>query len=371
MNDFYELLGVSRNASDAEIKSAYRRLARELHPDANPDDAEAHERFKEVSMAYEVLSDPEKRQRYDMFGAAGVGGAARGPQSAEDFFGAGLGDIFEQFFGAGFGGGRSTGPLRGADAEAVLDLTFEEAVFGSDKEVKLRLPVTCSTCNGSGAADGTAPTNCAQCGGTGEVRRVRQSILGQMVTSGRCNVCGGMGTVIASPCKDCRGDGRRMEERVEVVTVPAGIDHGQTLRSPGRGSAGPRGGPAGDLYLHARVAPHDHFERDGLDIHTEFHIPMTQAALGAQVEIETLEGPEEIAIAPGTQSGAVLRLRGRGVPHTNGRGRGDFHIHVAVDTPTDLNAETEQLLRKLAEVRGEKVDEPHGGLFSRIKSAFT
>jgi molecular chaperone DnaJ len=370
MNDFYALLGVSRNATDAEIKSAYRRLARELHPDANPDDAEAHERFKEVSMAYEVLSDPEKRRRYDTFGAAGVGGAG-GPRSAEDFFGAGLGDIFEQFFGSGFGTSRSNGPVRGADAEALVDLTFEEAVFGADKEVTLRLPVICTTCQGSGAADGTAPTNCPQCGGTGEVRRVRQSILGQMVTTGRCNQCGGMGTVIASPCKDCRGDGRRMEERVEVVTVPAGIDHGQTLRSPGRGAAGPRGGPAGDLYLHARVAPHAHFERDGIDIHTELHIPMTQAALGAQVEVQTLEGPEEIPVAPGTQSGEVLRLRGRGVPHTSGRGRGDLHIHLAVDTPTDLTAETDQLLRKLAELRGEKVNDAPSGLFNRIKSAFS
>src|SRR4051812_20739791 len=174
MNDFYALFGVGRNATDAEIKSAYRRLARELHPDANPDDAEAHERFKEVSMAYEVLSDPEKRQRYDMFGAAGVGGAGGGG-NAEDFFGGGLGDIFEQFFGTGFGGARNNGPVRGADAEAIVDLTFEEAVFGAEKEVTLRLPVTCSTCDGSGAADGTAPTNCRQCGGTGEVRRVRQS----------------------------------------------------------------------------------------------------------------------------------------------------------------------------------------------------
>jgi molecular chaperone DnaJ len=369
-SDFYALLGVGRTATESEIKSAYRRLARELHPDANPNDPEAHERFKEVSMAYEVLSDPEKRQRYDMFGAAGVGGAG-GAGNAEDIFSGGLGDIFEQFFGSGFGGGRSNGPMRGADAEAVIDLTFEEAVFGADKEVALRLPVLCATCSGSGAADGTAPTNCPQCGGTGEVRRVRQSILGQMVTSGRCNQCNGLGTIIASPCKDCRGDGRRMEERVEVVTVPAGIDHGQTLRSPGRGAAGPRGGPAGDLYLHARVQPHDHFERDGLDIHTELHIPMTQAALGAEIEVDTLEGPEAITIAPGTQSGAVLRMRGRGVPHTNGRGRGDFHIHLAVDTPTDLNAETDQLLRKLAELRGEKVSDAPHGLFKKIKSAFS
>lgn len=372
MSDYYELLGVSRSASPDEIKSAYRRLARELHPDANPDDQAAHDKFKEVSQAYETLSDPEKRQRYDMFGAAGVGGPGGG-QNPNDIFGANLGDIFESFFGGGggFGGGGRGGPPRGADAEAVLDLTFEEAVFGAEKEVRLRLPVTCSTCSGSGAADGSAPSNCSQCGGSGEVRRVRQSILGQMVTSGPCNACGGLGTVITSPCADCRGDGRRTEERTEVVTVPPGIDNGQTLRSTGRGAAAPRGGQAGDLYLHARVRAHDRFERDGFDVHTELHIAMTQAALGTSVEVETLDGAEDVTIAAGTQTGVVLRIRGKGVPHTNGRGRGDFHIHVVVDTPTHLSADSEALLRKLAEERGEKVGEPSSGLFGRIKSAFS
>ncbi|MEY2426497.1 MAG: molecular chaperone DnaJ [Actinomycetota bacterium] len=368
MADYYALLGVDRSATADEIKSAYRRLARELHPDANPDDAAGHERFKEVSLAYETLSDPEKRQRYDMFGASGGGG---GGANTGDFFGGGLGDIFETFFGSGFGGGGRSGPMRGADAEAVIDLSFEEAVFGAEKEVRLRLPVTCTTCSGSGAADGTQPTNCGQCGGTGEVRRVRQSILGQMVTSGPCNVCGGLGTVIASPCPDCRGEGRRNEERVEAVTVPAGIDHGQTLRSTGRGAAAPRGGQPGDLYLHARVRPHERFERDGVDVHTELHVPMTQAALGAQCDVVTLDGTEEIALAAGTQTGSIIRLRGRGVPHTNGRGRGDLHIHIVVDTPTDLNAETDDLLRKFAKERGEAVNDAPTGLFSRIKSAFT
>ncbi len=371
MSDFYELLGVTRSASADEIKSAYRRLARELHPDANPDDATAHEKFKEVSQAYETLSDPEKRQRYDMFGAAGVGGASGA--NPNDFFGGGIGDIFETFFGGGFGGGGGgrSGPMRGSDAEAVLDLTFEEAVFGAEKEVRLRLPVTCATCDGSGAADGSAPTRCTTCGGSGEVRRVRQSILGQMVTSGPCNACGGMGTVIATPCHDCRGDGRITDERVEVVTVPAGIDHGQTLRSTGRGGAAPRGGPAGDLYLHARVRPHDRFERDGVDVHTELHVPMTQAALGAQCEVVTLDGTEEIALQAGTQTGAVTRLKGRGVPHTNGRGRGDLHVHIVVDTPVQLSADAEALLRKFAAEQGEVVNEAASGLFGRIKSAFS
>ena len=367
-SDYYEILGVSRDAGADEIKKAYRRKAREMHPDVS-DDPDAANKFKEVSQAYETLSDPEKRQRYDMFGAAGMGGG--GGANPNDIFGAGLGDIFETFFGGGFGGGGRSGPPRGADAEAVLDLTFEEAVFGAEKELKLRLPVTCSTCDGSGAADGSAPTNCGNCGGTGEVRRVRQSILGQMVTSGPCNVCGGLGTVITSPCPDCRGEGRRTEERTEVVTVPPGIDNGQTLRSSGRGAAAQRGGQPGDLYLHARVRRHDKFERDGFDVHTELHVAMTQAALGAQCDVETLDGMEEVAVQPGTQSGAILRLRGRGVPHTNGRGRGDFHIHVIVDTPTHLSAETDAALRKIAAERGEKVNEPSSGLFGRIKSAFS
>ncbi|MBA2608157.1 MAG: molecular chaperone DnaJ [Actinobacteria bacterium] len=371
MSDYYELLGVTRDASADEIKSAYRRLARELHPDANPDDATAHDRFKEVSQAYETLSDPEKRQRYDTFGAAGVGGA--GGANSNDFFGGGIGDIFETFFGAGFGssGGAPRGQMRGSDAEAVLDLTFEEAVFGAEKEVSLRLPVMCATCDGSGAADGSAPTRCTTCGGSGEVRRVRQSILGQMVTSGPCNACRGLGTVIESPCHDCRGEGRITDERIELVNVPAGIDHGQTLRSTGRGGAAPRGGPAGDLYLHARVRPHDRFERDGVDIHTELHVPMTQAALGAQCDVVTLDGTEEVSVQAGTQTGAVTRLKGRGVPHTNGRGRGDLHVHIVVDTPLQLSADAEALLRKLADERGETVNEPSSGLFGRIKSAFS
>ncbi|MEY2467636.1 MAG: molecular chaperone DnaJ [Actinomycetota bacterium] len=370
MSDYYELLAVARTATADEIKSAYRRLARELHPDLNPDDAAAHERFKELTVAYETLSDPEKRQRYDMFGAAGVGGANAG---AGDFFGGGIGDIFETFFGAGFGGGGGGrgGPMRGADAEAVLDLTFEEAVFGAEKEVRLRLPVTCETCNGTGAAEGTSATSCNICGGSGEVRRVRQSILGQMVTSGPCQQCGGMGTVITTPCHDCRGEGRRTEERLEVVTVPAGIDHGQTLRSTGRGAAAPRGGPSGDLYLHVRVRQHERFERDGVDVHTELHVAMTQAALGAQCEVITLEGTEVVSVDAGTQTGRVLRLRGLGVPHANGRGRGDLHVHIVVDTPTHLSNESETLLRTMATERGEAVNDHSPGLFGRIKSAFS
>lgn len=370
MDDYYALLGVGRQASGEEIKRAYRQLARELHPDANPDDAAAHERFKEITAAYETLSDPERRQRYDMFGAGARGGGDGGA-----FFGGGggLGDIFEAFFGDATAARRGpSGPPRGADAEAVLDLTFEEAVFGAERELALRLPVTCATCDGSGAAEGSKPISCHDCGGSGEVRRVRQSILGQMVTSGPCGRCAGSGSIVDRPCVDCRGDGRRTEERLEAVTVPAGVAHGQTLRSSGRGAAGSRGGSPGDLYLHVRVRPHETFERDGVDLHAELRVSFTQAALGAHVDFETLDGTEEVAVAPGTQTGAVVRLRGRGVPHVGGRSRGDLHVHIVVETPTKLTPTQEELLRSLAKERDEPVDDASGaGLLGRIRSAFS
>ena len=370
MADFYELLGVSRQASADEIKRAYRQLARELHPDANPDDRAAHDRFKQISVAYETLSDPERRQRYDMFGDAGGSGAGADPGAS---FGGGLGDIFEAFFGDASAGRRGpSGPPRGADAEAVLDLSFEETVFGAERELRLRLPVSCATCDGTGAAEGSSPVPCQECGGSGEVRRVRQSILGQMVTSGPCGRCGGIGSTIARPCPDCRGEGRRTEERLEAVTVPAGVAHGQTLRSSGRGAAGPRGGVSGDLYLHVRVRPHDRFERDGVDLHAELTVSFVQAALGTHVDFETLDGTEELAVAAGTQTGAVLRLKGLGVPHVGGRGRGDLHVHVVVETPTRLTPAQEELLRALAKERGEAVDDASGsGILGRIRSAFS
>ncbi|HEX2849566.1 MAG TPA: molecular chaperone DnaJ [Acidimicrobiales bacterium] len=367
--DYYELLGVAREADDDTIKRAYRRLARELHPDANPDDAAAHERFKEITVAYETLRDPEKRRRYDMFGPDGVRAGAPGdPFGGADF---GFGDIFDAFFGGtGFGRGRTGGPQRGQDMELVLDLDFEEAVFGVRREVKVRAPVACATCEGSGARPGTYPSRCSTCGGTGEVRRVRQSILGQMVTASPCPRCGGAGQEIGDPCPDCHGDGRRTEEKVYEVDVPPGVDDGTQLRLPGRGAAGPRGGPPGDLYLHTRVRTHPRFRRDGHDLVAEVRVAMTQAALGAQLPFETLDGSEELVIPPGTAHGRVFVLRGRGVPSTNGRGRGDLRVQVAVDTPAGLTREQEDLLRQLAELRGEEVAPADHGFLSRIKSAF-
>ena len=370
--DYYELLGVGRNATPEELKRSYRRLARELHPDTNPDPT-AEDRFKEIGLAYEVLADPERRRRYDRFGPEGAARGTGGDPTAG--FGGGLGDIFDAFFGGsgggGFGGSRGpAGPPPGADMEMTVDVTFEEAVFGVAKEVTLRVPVACATCDASGAAPGSTPERCGECGGTGQVRRVRQSILGQMVTAGPCTRCGGTGQTVATPCPDCRGEGRRTEERSYTVDMPAGIDHGNTLRLSGRGAAGPRGGPNGDLYVHVRVAPHPRFVRDGLDLVHELHLPVTQATLGHHIAFETLDGVEDLVVPAGTQTGRVFRLRGRGVPRVDGRARGDLLIEVVVETPTDLSREEEELIRRLAVLRGEEVAAADTGLLSRIRSAF-
>jgi molecular chaperone DnaJ len=373
--DFYAVLGIARGATDDDIKRAYRRLAREHHPDANPDDPGAEERFKEIQLAYEVLKDPEKRARYDQFGVNGLRGSGPG----DDPFGfgqmGGLGDLFEAFFGGSvFGqtgrpGAGPRGSRRGSDAEAALELEFTEAVFGVHRDLRVRLAVPCATCAATGARPGTTATTCTTCNGTGEVRRVRQSILGQMVTANPCPKCGGTGEEIASPCPDCRGEGRRTEERTYTVEVPAGVDDGNTLRLTGRGHAGPRGGGAGDLFVHLRVRPHAVFSREGTTIVHDLHVPVSQAALGVTFDYETLDGPEELALPAGTQSGRQFTIRGRGVPRVDGRGRGDLVVRVMVDTPAELTREQEELLRQFAALRGEEVADHRGGLFSRFRSA--
>ena len=377
MADFYELLGVNRSASAEEVKKAYRKRARELHPDANPDDPDAAERFKELARAYQVLSDDDQRARYDRFGEAGVSGSGGGA-SAEDVFGAGLGDIFDAFFGGGspFGGtsrGRGpTGPPRGQDMEVVADIIFEQAVFGERIPVPLRLPSPCPDCAGTGAGEGTQPVTCSECSGSGQVRRVRQSVLGQMVTSAACGRCGGMGEVIATPCSTCRGEGRVTAEETYDVDVPAGVDTGATLRLTGRGAAGPRGGARGDLYVHLRVAPHERYERDGTDLVTRVPVSVSQAALGTTVDLPTLDGDEELQIPAGTQPGHEFLLRGRGVPRLQARGRGDLRVIVEVRVPTELDSTETELLTRLAEHREERIGTSGGtSLFSRIKSAFS
>jgi molecular chaperone DnaJ len=369
--DYYELLGVSRSATPDEIKRAFRRLARELHPDTGHGDAEAEARFKQVAHAYEVLSDPDKRRRYDTYGPDGVNG---GTPAGDPFgFGGGLGDVFEAFFGGSPFGGRGSrpaGPPPGADLEVVADLEFTEAVFGCEHAVSVRTAVACAACAATGAADGTEPVTCYECQGTGQVQRVRQSLIGQMVTSSPCARCGGSGQIIASPCAECRGEGRTVEERTYTVDIPAGVDSGSTLRLSGRGAVGPRGGAAGDLYVHLRVQPHPRFERDGADLHSALRLPYTQATLGTTLDFETLDGVEELEIPRGTASGTTFRLRGRGVPHLERRNRGDLLVNVVVDVPTDLSEDEEEVIRRLAELRGEPVAPPPSGLISKIRSAF-
>ncbi|HTN78899.1 MAG TPA: molecular chaperone DnaJ [Acidimicrobiales bacterium] len=365
--DYYEVLGVPRDASSDDIKKAFRKLARELHPDANPDSPDAEARFKEVALAYEVLSNPERRAQYDRFGPEGVAGF---PGDASGF--GGIGDLFDAFFGGGFGNAARgpSGPPRGSDLEVVIDLDLEQAVFGAQVPVSVRTAVTCEVCDGSGAAEGTQPVTCYECNGSGQVRRVRQSILGQMVTAGPCGRCGGAGEVIASPCTGCRGEGRVVEERTYQVDVPAGVDNGSTLRLSGRGAVGPRRGAAGDLYVHVRVRPHDRFTREGHDLVCEIPIAFTQAALGTHMSVQTLDGDEDLVVPAGTQSGRVFKLKGRGVPQLGGRSRGDVLVRVRVDTPTRLSREEEDLLRQLAEERGEYVAPAESGFFSKIRSAF-
>jgi len=367
--DYYDLLGVPRNATDDEIKRAYRALARQYHPDSNPD-PEAAEKFKEINVAYEALKDPERRRRYDLFGEDGARSGA-GPQPGGDAFG--FGDIFDAFFGGDpFGNRGQASPPRAPDAEAVVHLDLAQAAFGTTANVEIRLPVACERCDGSGCEPGTHPARCDVCNGAGEVREVRRSILGQIVTAAPCVACSATGSRIPTPCRECRGDGRVRATRSIDVDVPAGVDDGQRLRLAGRGPAAPRGGVPGDLYVTVRVAADPRFERQGEDLLHVRKIAFTQATLGTHLDVETLEGDvEEIIVTPGTQPGHVVRLKGRGIPALRGRGRGDLLVRIDVEVPTRLSAEEDELVRSLAEMRGEEVANVQDKrMFSRLRSAF-
>jgi len=362
--DHYTTLGVAREASADEIKRAYRKLARELHPDVNPD-ATTHDKFKEVTEAYETLSDPQKRQHYDMGGGSSFGGA-----------GFGFGDVMDAFFGGSGSRGPKPRVRRGQDALIRVEIDLHDAVFGVDHELHVDTAVGCEKCDATGRKPGTSTKTCDICRGRGEVQQVAKSFLGQVMTSRPCNSCQGYGSTIISPCVECAGDGRVRSRRTIDIHIPAGVETGSRLRLDGRGEVGPGGGPAGDLYVEMVVIPHPSIVREGDNLHLPFSIPMTAAALGATVEVETLDGVEEVDIKPGIQSGEQIILRGLGVGRLRQNGRGDFVVHVEVLTPSKLDAEQVELLQALAQKREEVMPAgEHGpletGFMSKIKDAFT
>jgi molecular chaperone DnaJ len=358
--DYYDVLGVSRDAEGADLKRAYRKLAMELHPDRNPGNHEAEAKFKEASEAYQVLSDPEKRQMYDRFGHSGPSRMGQGFGDVGDIFSA-FGDIFGDIFGRAGGGGR--GPGRGADLETAVLITLLEASTGVKKDVKVARRAPCGTCKGSGAAPGTQPETCQQCRGRGQVMHQQGFLMIQTT----CPVCRGDGRVIRKPCDTCEGSGFERQEDTLQVTIPAGVEDGSTLRIAGRGEAGPRGGPPGNLYVVLRVEADDRFERDGADLHTEVPVSFPQLALGARVTVPTLTGESEIDVRAGAQPGDTLSLRGQGMPSLEGRGHGDIVAHLKLVVPKSLSPEEEQHLRAYAQAGGEKVAPEKTGLFGRKK----
>ena len=374
--DYYEVLGVDKNASADDIKKAYRKSAMKYHPDRNPGDKEAEEKFKELGEAYEVLSDPEKKSRYDQFGFAGVdpnyGGGAGGFGGGFGGFGdfGDLGDIFGSFFGGGRRQSTQNAPRRGENVGARLDLTFEEAAFGAEKDVAAQRIENCSVCNGSGSADGKVET-CSQCRGSGQVRTV-QTIMGmQMQSTATCPQCSGRGKIVKNPCNTCRGKGKVRRTQKIKVKVPAGIDHGQTVRIRGEGCVGSNGGPNGDLMVDVYIRQHPIFERDGIHVYCEVPITFTQAALGAEIEVPTLDGKVKFDIPEGTQTGKLFSLSGRGIPAVNNpKRRGDHRFTVVVETPTKLTKEQKELLRKLDETMDKKSNPKRNKFFDTIKDFF-
>ncbi|NTW39781.1 MAG: molecular chaperone DnaJ [Cellulomonadaceae bacterium] len=369
--NYYEILGVGRDATQDQIKKAYRRLAREHHPDVATGEG-SEDRFKDVTRAYEVLSNPEKRQMYDR----GVDPSS--PGGGQSGFGAGFGfqDIFETFFGAAQGSSAQRGPVprarRGQDALVRLEIDLAEAAFGVHRDLQVDTAVLCSTCQGSCCRPGTSPRTCDVCAGRGVVQRVARSFLGQVMTSSPCAACQGFGTVIPEPCPECSGEGRVRSRRTLSVDVPAGVETGTRIRMTGQGEVGPAGGPAGDVYLEVRERNHDVFVRRGDDLHCTLEIPMTAAALGTVVDLETLDGVRQVDIRPGTQPGDVITERGLGIGHLHTGGRGDLNVHVEVLVPTTLDEEQERLLRELAALRGEerpasRLSPAHPGVFAKLR----
>ena len=360
--DYYEVLGVSKSASDSELKSAYRKLAKKYHPDMNPGDKEAEAKFKEASEAYSVLSDPDKRRQYDQFGHAAFEGGAGGGAGGFDFSGMDMSDIFGDLFGDFFGGGRSraqsNGPMKGQNLHHTIRITFEEACFGTEKELDLPLQDECESCHGTGAKAGTTPETCSKCGGKGQVVFTQQSLFGMVRNVQTCPDCRGTGKIIREKCPDCHGSGYITRKRKISVTVPAGIDNGQSIRIREKGDPGVNGGPRGDLLVEVAVSRHPIFQRQGIDIYSSAPITFAQAALGGDVRIKTVDGEVEYTVKPGTQTDTRIRLRGKGVPSLRNKSiRGDQYVTLVVQVPTRMNGEQKELLKKFDEAMYGKPEE--------------
>ncbi|RKH51140.1 molecular chaperone DnaJ [Corallococcus sp. AB049A] len=363
--DYYEVLGVQKNVTAQDLKSAFRKVALQYHPDRNPGNHEAEEKFKEASEAYEVLSDPDRRTKYDRFGHAGnpFGDAGGG------FQGVNINDIFGEIFGDIFGGGGGRGRQRnsrGADLRYNLEISFEEAAFGCRPKVTIPRPKKCETCSGSGSKSGAAPRQCAACGGSGELRYSQ----GFFAVSRPCGDCGGSGATIPDPCARCRGSGKTPSEEVIEVAIPGGVDNGTRVRLGGMGEPGDRGAPAGDLYVTVIVREHPLFQREEYEVFCEVPVSFTQAALGAKIDVPTLDGKVKMTIPQGTQSGKVFRLRGKGIPHLHSQQRGDQHVRVIIETPTELSSKQRELLERFAEVSGEETHPQSKSFFDKVKELF-
>lgn len=371
--DYYEVLGLSKGASDDEIKKAYRKMAKENHPDLHPGDKACEERFKEINEAYEVLSDPDKKAKYDQYGhaafdpSAGFGGGA-GFGDFGDIFGGfgGFGDIFGDIFGGG-GARQSNAPRKGESIRTNVSISFEEAAFGCKKDITIARIEQCPDCKGSGAAAGTTPEVCPDCKGTGSVRTTQRTPLGMVQSNAPCSKCRGTGKIIHQPCPSCHGMGSVRKQHKINVTIPAGIDDGQTVSVRGQGSAGANGGPAGDLLVYVIVRPHARFERDGANVILEQEISYVHAVLGGDIEVPTLDGNVKLSIPEGTQTGSVFRMRGKGIPYLRGSGRGDQFVSVKVAVPRNLTGSQKELLKQFAASVGEDIPESRGGIFGKKK----
>lgn len=373
--DYYSILGLDKDAGEEDVKKAFRKLALQYHPDKNPGDKSAEEKFKEINEAYQVLSDPEKKAQYDQFGTADFNG--QGGFGGFDFGGfrdfGGFGDIFDTIFGGGFGGfsgSKNNGPQRGADLQYNLSLSFEEAAFGVTKEIEISRSEECKKCNGTGAKPGTKPVTCDKCSGTGQIKIQRKTGFGNFVTVTTCDKCGGKGTIIKEACTECHGSGRVKRRRKITIKVPAGVDIGNTIPLRGEGEPGTKGGDHGDLYVNINVLPHKLFRRDGVDVILDIPIAFPQAALGAEIDVPTIDGIMKYNIPEGTQGGTIFRIKGKGIPKIRGYGRGDEIIRIIVEVPKQLNEKQKTLLHQFAEACGDDVNEQKKTFFNKVKDAF-